>query len=1029
MKNRLKFISLLLVLLLSVSFLTACDINDILSTILGNTGAAEDDWKPTGADVTLVSKTQPMSYYIIFAPDSDEAKAAATLFKNTLAENNLPTVNSTYSSDFMNESKEILFGNTDRTVSKKAQELLDEKSKNTPNDYHWVFHYRDGKLAIVANSALAYEFAIESFFSTYAKFDAVTVNDTLKQHCSMTQAEYEEYLEELDRIAAEEKKAENAKLLLDLLPLVETQRIEFDSVKGKWNTYDEISASNPEIYLFKDYTADITTLLSASEKTKWDAPPADPIDEHPRLLLTSDKIPTIKKMLEENNATNAYFRALVDQTIANNALLPDPSYKGENPTVNNSIEHNYDDSILSAIQAKALAYLVYEDEYYGYQAIYYMKNFLKTLDIKIIPSDQCRSYGYVMYTAAIVYDWCYDLLTETDKIQFIAGVENVICRGSNSFAEKMEVGFPPTKQGAVNGHGAEYQILRDYLAFAVAIYGDNDSWWEYIGARTYSNYILASNYYYQSGITQQGTGYATARHIGNLFSGWIFLTGTGVNPYVGMENTVRSMLGYEYMPGYMFNDGDGTGDNKTTSSFSSLAFITAYLYGDSAMLAQAEHLLGEGRYGNGYSGLSATAYVVLRGLCELEAADDRHEGMDLIQYNGYPLGQYVVHQAWNDPNAASAVLRIKELTTANHEHCDSGTFEIYYKGMLTSDGGAYNNFGADHTRYFHQATIAHNGLIIFNNSLVTEDKGFYSGGQRTVAAIGIGNSLESWLEADIRTAYITGKQHAYLDEAETQPLYAYIAGNITEAYHDSTTNYVGRRMLSVFTGDKNYPMVLFVYDDVSSKNAAYEKRFLLQISSKDAPTIDTSDKTVITENGEGRLVLTCLSDNVTFNAVGGRVYDANGKYDCKNSLNYSINGKQLVPMNGTADDGHWGRVEIIYNKKATNATFMNVLYVTDKGNTKMASVRGTGSENGLTGGIFNKSIVALFATDRNRAKTEISCKTFGSESMSYYVSGVEAGEWTVSVDGKTIGTYSATDDGGLLTFTAPAGVIKLTPKK
>ena len=29
-----------------------------------------------------------------------------------------------------------------------------------------------------------------------------------------------------------------------------------------------------------------------------------------------------------------------------------------------------------------------------------------------------------------------------------------------------------------------------------------------------------------------------------------------------MENTVRSMLGYEYKPGEMFNDGDGTGDYK-----------------------------------------------------------------------------------------------------------------------------------------------------------------------------------------------------------------------------------------------------------------------------------------------------------------------------------------------------------------------------------------------------------------------------------------------------------------------------------
>ena len=1020
MKNRIKIFTLLLVLTLSLSLLCACSLSDILGT--GSNEEKDDEWNPTGADVTLSTKDQPQAYYFIYAAGDEMAKTGASVFKAEMGNKGFPTGSSTYASDVVSEDKEILIGNTDRAASQKAMELLSEKVTAAPDDHHWVFHYRAGKLAIVANTSVAYEYAAEKFFSTYVSGNKIIIKDTLLQHGVLTSEEYAEHLAELDRIAAEEKKAYNAAMLLELLPRVENQREEFKTIKGKWNTYDEISSSNPEILLFMQYTENIGS-------TTWGPAPSDPIDEHPRLLLTADKIPTIREMLKQDTATNEYFLTLVDRVIANEGLLPPPTYKGENATVNNSLEHNYDDSILSAIQAKALAYLLYEDEYYGYQAIYYMKNFLKTLDIKIIPSDQCRSYGYVMYTAAIVYDWCYDLLTDLDKTQFIAGVENVICRGRNSFDVKMEVGFPPSGQGAVNGHGAEYQILRDYLAFAVAVWGDNNSWWNYIGARTYSNYVLASNYYYQSGITQQGTGYATARHIANLFSGWIFLTATGSNPYTGMENTVRSMLGYEYMPGYMFNDGDGTGDYKTTSSFSSLAFITAYLYGDSAMLAQAEHLLGEGKYGNGYSGLSATAYVVLRGLCELTPAEDRHEGMDLIQYNGYPLGQYVVHQAWNDPNAASAVLRIKEVTTSNHEHCDSGTFEIYYKGMLTSDGGAYNNFGHEHTRYFHQATISHNGLIIFNPSLVNTDKGLYSGGQRTVAAIGIGSSLESWLAADVYTAKITGKQHAYFDEAETQPHYAYIAGNITDAYESSTVSYVGRRMLSVFTGNEKYPMVFFVFDDIASKNASFEKRFLLQISSPDAPTIDQKGQTVVTENGEGRLVLTCLSDNVELRGVGGRAYTADGKYDCKNSQNYLVNGKQLLPMNGTADDGHWGRVEIVYTKKSTNTTFMNVIYVTDKGNTKMANVRGTASENGLTGGIFDKSIAALFATSRQRAETTISCKTFGNDSMKYYVSGVAEGQWKVTVDGNDYGTYTATEDGGFLVFEAPAGEISISPVK
>ena len=141
-------------------------------------------------------------------------------------------------------------------------------------------------------------------------------------------------------------------------------------------------------------------------------------------------------------------------------------------------------------------------------------------------------------------------------------------------------------------------------------------------------------------------------------------------------------------------------------------------------------------------------------------------------------------------------------------------------------------------------------------------------------------------------------------------------------------------MLTVFTGDEKYPMVFFVFDDIDSKNQSFEKRFLLQISSKDAPTINAQDKTVITENGEGRLVLTCLTDGVTIEGLGGRVLDKNGNYDPINSKNYLINGKQLPSMNHK-DDGHWGRVEISISGSVNN-TLMNVIYVTDKGQRKTA---------------------------------------------------------------------------------------------
>ena len=788
---------------------------------------------------------------------------------------------------------------------------------------------------------------------------------------------------------------------------------------------DKITSEN----LFGSSTADINLAGGESKMNKWGEAPYDPIDEHPRLYLTTDRIPAIRESIElMDEETKRRFANLLATELQDGAVLPEPVFAGTNATVDLDNIHNFNAGYLEIIQAKALGYLLYGNEYYGYQAIYYMKNYLESLDIVQIASDQCRQYGSVMNTAAIVYDWCYDLLTEEDKEQFIAGVENRICRYKNQIGAAMEVGFPPYGQGSVSGHGSERQILRDYLAFATAVYGDNDSWWDYVAARVCNDYAPVRNYYFQSGAVHQGTSYAVGRHISDLFSDWIITVATGNTPYNDyIKTAIKGMLGYEYADGVIFNDGDGTGDGKETSGYMHLVFIAAYLYGDSELLAHGVDMLGSGMISSDHNYLTSALYLSLAGLSDIEPAEDKYASMELIQYNGHPLGQYVIREAWGATDSAAVMMRIKERTTANHEHKDSGTFEIYYKGALSTDGGCYNNYGHFHTQQFHQATISHNGLIIFNptkwnfNSSTVATK-WYSGGQKATTG---SSNLAGLMNPACTVAEIFGRQHGYIGEDKTKPQYAYIAGDLTKAYDSDTVDYVGRRMLTAYTGNEDFPMVFFVFDDITSDKVAYEKRFLLQISSNDAPTIDGN--TVTTENGDGRLVLTCLSDKVVINGVGGRSVGDNGKYNAEISSNYLINGYQCVPKSVTADDGHWGRVEICYNGLYNRSTFMNVIYVTDKGQTKSAPAVEKITGVGIEGGAF-AGVAAAFITSRHKMYDPVSFSTPGTGEMTYYVSGVASGEWTISVNGTSYGTATATADGGLLVFTAPAGSVTLTKK-
>ena len=816
-----------------------------------------------------------------------------------------------------------------------------------------------------------------------------------------------------------------------------------------------------------------TTPIGSVSKASWHTTSVklpEITEDHPRLLVTRDNIPTIRKALEERNPTNERFFALLDMNVAEKRAYDangEPMDTVVNGKANGGINsgklgaakadffgragtHNYDGYYLEVIQVKALGYLIDGHEVYGKQAIHCMKQLLRTLNIKKINSNQEREFGNVMFTAALVYDWCYDLLDAEDKKQLIAGVEYKVGKVTNDYGTSFSVNFPPSKVGAVSGHGSERQVLRDMLAAAIAFHGDNSSWYEYIGTLVFEHYVPVRNYYFRSGISQQGVGtYASGRHIADMFSAWLLMTSTGSQPYENIDKTVRNFLGYEITPGKIFTDGDGSGLYQNNYEFRALAYMTAYMFEDEAMLAQARDMLPKQAFGTDKKmdltiELHSALYVALTGMSDITPAADKYEGMPLIQYNGSPVGQYVTHEKFGVTDSASVFMKIKERSTANHEHADAGNFMIYYKGMLTADGGVYNGYGGAHTRYYHQATVAHNSILVYDSSKANVNSSdlatkWYSGGQIWPAEVQTLDALKN--SESMHAGNVIGNRHGYYDAAQTSPKFAYINGNLAFAYPSETVDKLGRRMLTVYTGDDDVPMLFFVYDTVTAKNQSYEKKFLLQIASSDAPTV--SGNTVTTVNGNGKLVLTSLSSDISISKVGGRTYGTDGKYVAASSKNYLINGKQNSTTNDY-DVGTWGRVEI----KATNASksskMLNAMYVTDKSNNtayKMEAITGIStnlSAGDFEGAVFNvngKGFAAVFAKkDLTGGRTgtdgqyltynTLSFTTSGSSTMTYYVDGLAAGNWNITVDGKSYG--SVRTGYGLITFDAPAGNVVLT---
>ena len=732
--------------------------------------------------------------------------------------------------------------------------------------------------------------------------------------------------------------------------------------------------------------------------------------QHPRVLFNESNIPGIRTALE--NATDAakeayYVAAFSDRTYGEIGPADPDRDDGY---------HNFEGGMLNKLQLLALDYQLTGNKANGYLAIRALKEYLKRMDFREVDGDQCRTFGHVMYNAACVYDWCHDLMTTEDKAQIVLAVQKKCCEGSNDSGKRMEVGFPPSGQNAVSGHGCEFQILRDYLSFAIAIYDEYPGWWNYIGYRFYNEFVPVRNEFYEAGMYPQGTSlYVRIRYTSDLYSAWLIKAMTGSIPYeseANMKQVARTIFSYEWRAQNGKTYGLASGDDQVTYGefidYSRVAMISSYLFDDATMRAQFQNRKnGYSKFDTNFTVTNTVAEYLICSSSGLEAAADRHEDMDLIVYNGGWLGQIIARNNWGTSQAL-ILMKIGVRTTANHEHYDSGQFQIYYRSRLAVDSGVYYDYGNDHHYYYHQATIAHNSLLIYNSSLSSSDKGYYSGGQKRRSEPG---SYSNWQTSTYKMGDVTGYEYAYADRAETTPTYAYIAGNIASAYDSSVATEVTRRMLAVYdTGYASTPMYFFVFDNVTAKSANFQKTFLLHTATE--PTIEGNRVSVV--NGNGKLVLqNVIGNNVTISGVGGGA-----------GYNYYVNGSQLSA--GDRNDGFWGRVEI---KPATgNATdqLLNVMYVcdTDSDRNLVASSISTAVVKGAVLG----NTAAVFVTSATRRTTAFSFTATGEGYLNYYVSGVAVGTWLVTAGGKTVDYDAATSDGGLLVFSAPAGTeITLTP--
>ncbi len=952
--------------------------------------------------------------------------------------------------------KEILIGGTDRPLSLELKSAVDAKGAGV----WWAYGYKDGNLGYYANSEEAMNFSWENFMSEVCKDESIELRADLWVVDGMTEAQYEAYLKDLqDKEDAEKEKERQEKIDVIKAKIVGMN----SSLMGTMNT--------------SGYYKPGSTILMYGTPTIG----ADKLYDHPRIWTNATELADIKANLKVAENELMYGRVLAKADLSYTGVLSSEL----NSTGNKNFTVMQDPA---KIEALAFVYLITGDELYGYTAIMATKNFLKT--VKFRPNqgswngDQIYDIGNDCGTAlsvfAEVYDWCYDLLTQDDKDYIVKGCVNKL-------ASKLELTNPPDTSGCVTGHSTASDILRDWLTFAIAVADEYEYIYNHVMSLMEKYYAPAPNWYYPSGGNFQGSAYGINKTYLHILAEIAVLKATGEKLYdddVSFKNTVYTYISYLRPDGESLRVGDDyNGGGATYRVDPRMAFYGSMYYNDPMMKAWAMKLTDNFRT-IGYTGEYLTRLLEMTPVKVLLLNDPNVEydintvnTMPLVNFTGAPSSSLIARSAWGDPGEWMTFVNVNEAYGGNHDHKDTGTFQIYYKGILAPDTGVYQYRGQTYGEYYDSAyvksVISKNGLLIYNPSY--ENKLGYVGGQED-SKWNENATLDKWFEngdTSSQTALL-GKASALDENGEL--LYAYIASDITKAYSKSTVELVTRSTISIATGNEDHPLLFIVYDRIKSDNANYKKTYLLHTMEKPTFVGGTekagagSDKyTYVTGSNvfyytntkgpagdyaednpndkyNGKLTsTTLLPENATYSYIGGEgkrfwVIDGNAGSEAS-SADYPV-----------AEIG-WGRVEISTVGNAETDSFLNVMYVGDADATGAADayvptelVKGTTHEGAVTFGscvMFAKSEKAVSHTYETTGNALISAvqstlvsdtvsfdttgKTSESE-LDYYVTGLKAGNWELKVNGTTVKTLTVKAEETIATFSAAVGEITLTYK-
>lgn len=731
-----------------------------------------------------------------------------------------------------------------------------------------------------------------------------------------------------------------------------------------------------------------------------------PLPEHPRLFVRKNEVMDIKKRLSSPD-----FYDIKPVFNLQKSYGTDGKVDSDKPN----------EQIRQKMEALALEYMTdpAAKKASGKEAIILAINYLSSY----AENRKTKAEGYEDNTntyeaivgGALVYDWCYALLTPKDKADLMSGMKKVCLLG--------EYGLPGTsKVQFLAGHYGECAPTV-YLAMGIATYDEDPSFFDYEYNEQVTGFAPTRNPMYKAGTHHQGAQYIHVRYTNELLQHFM-LNKLGISPYVKEITKAVYRAIYDIIPQRTDMDGmpEGDGHNRLEMGYSELFYLAANMSGDPILQTVSKKFLMNGKH------QSARLFIYHNPAIKALPIDS----LCLSRFFPSPSGIMIARTKWDidktdyASNAMVVLMNMKEYNAQNHTHLDAGHFGIFYKGHLALDAGIYqgkdpqNGWAKLNYTNYYARTVAHNSLLVLdpNEPLpISWDKKAIvrarDGGQFFFAD-------HAWDTS--KQMFDAGKSSEILAEEIApglQPDYSYLKGDIAVSYnvpkfiaaYPPKVETVRRSFVFLNNKAADIPGTLIVLDKVVSTNATFKKTWLLH--SQNEPVIAGNKITAVntTDGRNGKLLTTVLipeADNRTIEKIGGP-----GK-------EYWADGKNWGSV--TQEDAGCWRIELSPVKSSLPDNFLNVIQAMDAGFNPSKQVITTAYSD-------NKEYVAIQVKDRIVAeqlalgKNEKALKfTLGDKNTSYkvLVTDLKAGNWKVT-NGAGVTRFKVTEAAGTIYFESKGG--------